>query len=515
MPKLLLIYPPFAKNCEPPPGIARLAGFLRGNDLACAAIDANCQAHSYLLSQGGHYQDTWSQRASNNLPTNLAYLQGKHYKNFDRYKQAVLEINRLLTMVGRDHGVRLNLANYQDKFSPVVATDLCQSAENYRDNIFYPFFRHHLAPQIEEHQPTHIGISLTYLSQAVIVFALLGFLKQRFPHITNILGGGLVTSWSPNLAWQNHFQGLVDHYIAGPGELPLLSLLGGNNRKICPAPPHYGPQKQEAATGYLAPGPILPYAASSGCYWHKCLFCPETAEGNPYHPLAPDQVLADLTDLTSSYRPILLHFLDNAISPSLQQKLITNPPGPPWYGFARAHPHLADTDFCLALRRSGCLMLKLGLESGDQQVLDSMEKGIELPLVEQVLAALHKAGILTYVYLLFGTPSEDEESARRTMAFTVRHQAEIDFVNLAIFNLPLAGPEANALHVQQFYPGDLSLYADFHHPLGWSRTKVRYFLDKEFSRHPAISPIINRDPPFFTSNHAPLFHPSLINQQPW
>jgi hypothetical protein len=34
---------------------------------------------------------------------------------------------------------------------------------------------------------------------------------------------------------------------------------------------------------------------------------------------------------------------------------------------------------------------------------------------------------------------------------------------------------------------------------------IRQFLDKEFKRHPAIASILRRDPPVFTSNHAPFF----------
>jgi len=37
-----------------------------------------------------------------------------------------------------------------------------------------------------------------------------------------------------------------------------------------------------------------------------------------------------------------------------------------------------------------------------QGVLDSMDKGIDLDIVSLALKALKKAGIATYVYLLFG-----------------------------------------------------------------------------------------------------------------
>jgi hypothetical protein len=91
------------------------------------------------------------------------------------------------------------------------------------------------------------------------------------------------------------------------------------------------------------------------------------------------------------------------------------------------------------------------------------------------------------------------------LEFTAAHHHEISFLNLAIFNLPLYSAESRGLEVHDFYAGDLSLYGNFVHPRGWQRPEVRRFLDQEFKRHPQISVIIKRDPPIFTSNHAPFF----------
>jgi hypothetical protein len=517
MKSIVLLYPPLAKNCEPPPGIARLAGFLRANGVVCPTIDANRLGLDFLLGLDIDRSDTWTTRAVKNLTNNVQALQSSQlYSNFDRYKRAVADINRVLVKAGKQHGLELSLSNYQDNSSPLQTNTLIRVAEEYQDNIFFPFFRDSIQPLITGAQPDFIGISLTYLSQALPAFALIGWLRASFPNLGIILGGGLVTSWMRSPNWgqrkenqHNPFGGLVDFSIAGPGEQPLLALLQGEqqnkgkNRTIT-APPVYD------QTNYLAPGFILPYAASSGCYWNKCLFCPETAEDNPYLPLAPEQVSAELKILLKRQPTRLIHFLDNAVSPAVMKELVSHPPGVPWYGFARASQLLADEQFCCDLRRSGCVMLKLGLESGDQQVLDQMNKGIELAMVSRVLRSLQAAGILTYVYLLFGTPSEDESSASHTLEFTASHHQAIGFLNLAIFNLPLAGPEAASLAVNEFYQSDLSLYTDFIHPRGWSRQKIRAFLNKKFKRHPAISPIIQRDPPLFTSNHAPLFHPACF-----
>ena len=218
-----------------------------------------------------------------------------------------------------------------------------------------------------------------------------------------------------------------------------------------------------------------------------------------------EQLDIDLSLLVNEHNPVLIHFLDNAISPSLMEAISKHPPGVPWYGFARITRHLTDLDFCMALRRSGCVMLKLGLESGDQAVLDHLQKGIDLETAASALKNLKKAGIATYLYLLFGTPSEGPIEARRTLDFVLKHHDSIGFLNLAIFNMPIYGPEAQQMETKAFYEGDLSLYTSFHHPKGWSRQSIRQFLDKEFKRHPAIASIVRRDPPVFTSNHAPFF----------
>jgi uncharacterized Fe-S cluster-containing MiaB family protein len=150
-------------------------------------------------------------------------------------------------------------------------------------------------------------------------------------------------------------------------------------------------------------------------------------------------------------------------------------------------------------------MLKLGIESGDQNVLDQLNKGIDLATVSAALKTLKQASIATYCYFLFGTPPENEESALKTLDFVVAHRDCIGFLNLAVFNLPAGSVEAQNLVTQDFYAGDLSLYKDFIHPLGWQRATVRKFLEKTFKKHPAVAEILKRTPDYFTSNHAPFF----------
>ena len=143
-------------------------------------------------------------------------------------------------------------------------------------------------------------------------------------------------------------------------------------------------------------------------------------------------------------------------------------------------------------------------------MLDALGKGISLKDAAGALKALALSGIGTYVYLLFGTPAENEAAAMRTMKFIEANREHVGFLNLAIFNLPKGSPEARDLEVYDFSQGDLSLYQGFVHPKGWDRKRVRRFLDREFRRSPEIARIVRRDPPSFTSNHAPFFTPAML-----
>ncbi len=509
MAAVLLIHPPVAKGCEPPAGIARLAGTLRTAGVPCQTLDANLEGQLWLLGQTPAASDTWTRRSLKGRDDHLAALRDPAtYRTPDRYRRAVSDLNRLLGKAGERSAASIGLADYrQTALSPLRSADLLAAAAQPERNPFSPWF----APRLPEllDGVTVVGLSLNYLSQALTTFAMAGCIRRVAPGITIVLGGGLVTSWLRRPDWRNPFAGLIDHLVAGPGEEFLLDLCGATPPQA-PALPDYTGLPLD---GYLSPGLILPYSTAAGCWWNRCSFCPERAEGNAYQPLPTTVALDQLHALCAGYRPTLLHLLDNAISPALLRALAERPLPVPWYGFARIDAQLADPDFCRALRRAGCVMLKLGLESGDQEVLDRLHKGISLETAAQALHSLKSAGIAVYGYLLFGTPAEDEAAARRTLGFVAAQADTIDFLNVALFNLPAFGNEAEELATIPFYEGDLSLYHDFRHPQGWGRGQVRRFVSGDFSRHPAVAAILRRDPPHFTSNHAPLFALAAAGQK--
>ncbi len=487
---------------EPPAGIARLAGALRMHQVDCRVLDLSLVC---LLGQFDRHfvpEDRWSSRAWKNRTGNLAKIRSSQlYRSRDRYQRAVSDLSRILNRIGRESGCELSFSNFTDPLhSPLVSADLLACAECFEENFFYQQFGPLLLETMETYEPDYIGLSLSYLSQASAGFGIIGFVRHHCPGVKIIVGGGLMTSWMSSSNWAEPFKELIDVCVSGPGEKAILKLIG----KESDAPLGRFSFDGFEMNSYLCPGVVLPYGASHGCYWQKCSFCPDFAEGSCFTAIKAPSAVAEIKELVDRHRPQLVHLLDNAISPAFLRTLAADPFPAAWYGFARFEQELTDPDFCRALKNAGCVMLKLGLESGSQRVLDRLNKGIDLGRAAQILTNLARVGIAAYVYLLFGTPAETAQDALLTMEFVRRHHQSITFFNLAIFNMPVCSPEAAHLD-KRFSEGDLSLYCDFDHPAGWDRKAVRAFLQKRFRRDPLINAIEKRNPGPFGSSHAPFF----------
>jgi anaerobic magnesium-protoporphyrin IX monomethyl ester cyclase len=81
----------------------------------------------------------------------------------------------------------------------------------------------------------------------------------------------------------------------------------------------------------------------------------------------------------------------------------------------QARADLMTSEAASALRRSGCVEVWMGVESGSQKVLDAMDKGLR---VEEVVAAsenLKQQGIRTCYFLQLGYPGEQWKDIQRSI----------------------------------------------------------------------------------------------------
>lgn len=530
MTDVLLIQPPALKPAEPPLALAILLSHLRSQGLSAEAIDANLDAYLYLLegerlaTRAGKVDETNLSRALRHRSASLQLLRSAAAtQNFDRYSTAVRYLNRLLALWNSANGdERLTLGDYQHAgLSPFNPADLAQVANGQAVTLFADYFRDELLPQINTLQPRTIAISINFLHQALPAFELAGLLKRSLPDTLLVAGGGLITSWQEPLKHLDLRLPAFDHLVFGPGETALTSLAkreADHDYALADATTiSFAPDFSFARfSEYFSPQPVLPLSTTRGCYWQRCLFCPEAAA--PVHPYTASH-LAELPDLmrqlAKSHGIRHIQLTDNAIPVNMLKVLADHANGLEainWFGFVRFETILEDAAFVSRLAQSGCRMLQLGLESGSQRVLDRLGKGVRLDSAAKILANLAAAGIASFVYIMLGTPGENEDDAEQTLAFLERHAAEIGFLNLAIMNLPRASglldsPEQHGIKTAEPIVDNLplGLYQKFHPDSEWNRAAARRFLERRLLGSAAIRTIVNRTPPLFTSNHAVFF----------
>ena len=503
---MLLIHPPQVRNCEPPVALGRLAGALEAAGEPVTLLDGALEGFLWLCDQPPvSPEDSKSLLIRRKKDSYLTFPEKSH--TFEEYKKQIAHIRYLASSAepAASRNILVSPANYQDpSLSPLNSEDLIDSWEHPEKNLFSPWFTERISTLLKEGNHKTAAVSLGYLSQALTGAAICGYIKKTFPEIRLQLGGGLINSWARGPSDISFLEKMADSIHAGVGEEEIVRF-AGKEWKGEGLPSYSGLYDRPFGRNYLSFGRILPYAASLGCSWKRCTFCSELWENNPYCELSPEKAALELQTLTEKYEPALIHLCDSEISRELMQKIQHLPPGAPWYGFSRFLPEMTGAAYCRKLAASGCRMLCLGLESGDQGVLNSLKKGIRTDQVRTILSNLKDAGIGTYVYIMFGTPAEDREKAFRTRDYILENSGNIDFLNVSIFNMPIGSDEAKEMAKTQFYDGDLSLYSEFRHHEGWNRREVRNFLDAEFRRIPEIRRVLNRTPPVFTANHAPFF----------
>lgn len=190
-PIVILIHPPVVKPSEPPAGLAKLSGALKGRGLRHILVDANLEAILFLLEHAALSRpDVWTARAYKHVRRNLASLRERAtYRSFGRYQRAVADVNRLLGASAHAF-VRVSLADYEDRrLSPQKSGDLMYAAEHPEESVFYQYFSARLTGLLGDNGSAPIiGFSLNYLSQALPTLAMAGFVRKKLPGARIVLG---------------------------------------------------------------------------------------------------------------------------------------------------------------------------------------------------------------------------------------------------------------------------------------------------------------------------------------
>ncbi len=84
---------------------------------------------------------------------------------------------------------------------------------------------------------------------------------------------------------------------------------------------------------------------------------------------------------------------------------------------ANGRVDLIDFESMSLMKKAGCHMIKLGVESGNQFILDNLNKGIFLEQTKQVFKWCRDLKLDAHAHVMLGSPGETKETIKKTIAF--------------------------------------------------------------------------------------------------
>jgi radical SAM superfamily enzyme YgiQ (UPF0313 family) len=181
---------------------------------------------------------------------------------------------------------------------------------------------------------------------------------------------------------------------------------------------------------------ILYLAASRGCvYW--CEFCSTVRmHGRKYRMRSTKNVVDELEFLHKTYGVNKFTFCDDAFTvdqartEELCREIMKRGLKITWNCGTRVD--MLTKELLFKMKEAGCISMWFGVESGSQQVLDAMKKGISPELTTQVFGWVMEVGLKPVPNVILGFPGETMKSAWETIKFVEKISPDdVGFYNVA------------------------------------------------------------------------------------
>jgi hopanoid biosynthesis associated radical SAM protein HpnJ len=188
---------------------------------------------------------------------------------------------------------------------------------------------------------------------------------------------------------------------------------------------------------YNVPFLLHPYVSlytTRGCP-AQCTFClwPQTLSGHPWRKRSTDDVAAEMAKVKTYWPEVKEFFFDDDtfnIQKARTIELCTKlkPLGLTWSCTSRV---TTDYETLRAMKESGCRLLIVGYESGDQQILKNIKKGATVERARQFTRDCHRLGLVIHGDFIMGLPGETHETINTTIAFAKELDVETIQVSVA------------------------------------------------------------------------------------
>jgi hypothetical protein len=304
----------------------------------------------------------------------------------------------------------------------------------------------------------------------------------------------------------------VDGLVFNEGELPFVRCLAAaDSPDVWGKIPNVGVYENGAlrlpGSKVLSPAEVIPsyplatlvdtpvpysstrqeLVATRGCYWDRCTFCTYTAshgkdsnnEGSHNFRRPGSEFIKRLMETQVAEGRNTFHFVDEAMPPGIARQLseyiIESGLDINWGAYVRFGRPFEDKEVVELLRKSGCRMVEIGLESTSDSVLKAMDKGITVESAKKALDNFLEAGIQTHIFIMFGFPGETEADAQQTLAFMREYADKGVTFGIEVFGLmpdALAMKHMEELGIELLVPKEeLKTEFYFEEDVHWRRTK--------------------------------------------
>lgn len=158
--------------------------------------------------------------------------------------------------------------------------------------------------------------------------------------------------------------------------------------------------------------------STRGCHF-RCTFC-ASANGN-YRRRSVSHVMGELKELKQKYDIQEVAFWDDIFTMNKQwvmdfcKALKEENLDMIWSCETRVH--LLDPEMLKAMKDAGCWNVFLGIESGDQDLLNNIKKGTTLELIRRGVKWIKEADIEIRGSFMLGLPGETPEKGQKTIDF--------------------------------------------------------------------------------------------------
>jgi len=184
---------------------------------------------------------------------------------------------------------------------------------------------------------------------------------------------------------------------------------------------------QKAPHGALVKNfPIAPVVSSRGCPY-CCKFCASPRFwGQRLRFRSPDNVVAEIEHLIKNFGVKEIHFEDDNLTlrrehiVDICNLIIAKGIKISWATPNGIRADKVDEELLALMKKAGCYYVVFGIESGNQKILDNINKNETLTDIAKAVNLAHKLGIMTQGFFILGLPGETEETIKNSINFAKR-----------------------------------------------------------------------------------------------